>query len=91
MTFSLLVVMSAVFAGLAPCQSGVTEFEVASVKLQSSAVIQYMPVMHGGPGTSTPERIHYSGVTLMTLLTKAYATRLNQPPSCCRMASTVCG
>lgn len=37
-----------------------------------------MPVMKGGPGTSSHGRIHYTGVTLMGLITKAYELGVDQ-------------
>ena len=43
------------------------EFEVASVKLASSG-----NGFRGGPGTSSPERITYSGVPLLQLIIRAY-------------------
>ncbi len=48
------------------------EFEVASVKTEPPPSMGALPTVRGGPGTGEPGRIHYSGVTLMTLLTKAY-------------------
>jgi uncharacterized protein (TIGR03435 family) len=44
------------------------KFEVASVKIGNSG----RGAMRGGPGTSSPERINYSGVTLMMLITRVY-------------------
>jgi len=37
-----------------------------------------MPMTRGGPGTSSPGRIHYSNVTLMLLLMKAYGLHDDQ-------------
>jgi uncharacterized protein (TIGR03435 family) len=47
------------------------KFEVASVKIMNDGT----GGVHGGPGTSSPERITYSGVTLMSLVMKAYKVR----------------
>ena len=54
------------------------QFPVASVKLQSESVQMGPPVMRGGPGTADPGLIRYSGVTLMTLITKAYSVYPDQ-------------
>jgi uncharacterized protein (TIGR03435 family) len=48
------------------------EFEAASVKWNPDSIGLVLPIMKGGPGTSSPGRIHYSGTSLMQLLTKAY-------------------
>jgi uncharacterized protein (TIGR03435 family) len=62
-------------------------FEVASVKAQKvnsnnqpglESMLSAMPVMRGGPGTNAPERVHYSNVTMMSLLTKAYGLHTDQ-------------
>lgn len=37
-----------------------------------------LPVMKGGPGTSTPGRIHYVNVTLMQLIGRAYGIEADQ-------------
>jgi len=37
-----------------------------------------LPIMKGGPGTSTPGRIHYVNVTLMQLIAKAYGIERDQ-------------
>ncbi|HEY1336604.1 MAG TPA: TIGR03435 family protein [Bryobacteraceae bacterium] len=61
------------------------EFEVASVKPSVNAPFGgNVPIpgpvaesmgFEGGPGSQTPGRIHYSGVTLKMILVRAYATR----------------
>lgn len=57
------------------------EFEAASVKaqmVQSADVFSGIPIMRGGPGTSTPGRIHYANVNLLSLLMKAYDLTADQ-------------
>src|SRR5947209_6010287 len=58
-----------------------TEFEAASVKRlkpvvfdasQPSTLVGTIPMMKGGPGSTTPGRIRYSNVTLKSLILKAY-------------------
>jgi uncharacterized protein (TIGR03435 family) len=61
------------------------EFEVASVKpainapfgggLPNSVPVAEILGFEGGPGSKTPGRIHYSGVTLKMILVRAYAMR----------------
>jgi uncharacterized protein (TIGR03435 family) len=58
------------------------QFEVASVKLSTGDELKLPPFMpesaqlrmrmQGGPGTPSPERINYTGVTLKALLQRAY-------------------
>lgn len=58
-----------VFAALVSAQAPPAQkFEVASVKTMKNG----NGSVHGGPGTSSPERITYSGVTLMSLLEQTY-------------------
>ena len=75
--------MLAIVLGLAqsPATRVATEFEVASVKpqkpvpidpFQSNSVLTSLPTMRGGPGTVSPGQIHYSHVTLRSLIIKAY-------------------
>jgi uncharacterized protein (TIGR03435 family) len=59
--------------GLAqPLRETRPQFEVASIKSGPPPEIGRGPVMRGGPGTPEPNRIYYSSVSLMNLLTKAY-------------------
>jgi uncharacterized protein (TIGR03435 family) len=46
-----------------------------------------VPIMKGGPGTSTPGRIHYANVSLMDLIMKAYGIHLDQVHGPSRLTS----
>src|ERR1039458_4518387 len=76
-----------------PVGIGVPEFEAASVKWltpapaqlplgpdpsSSSLAAMRIPTTMGGPGTSSPGRIHYANVTLMRLIMKAYGIQSDQ-------------
>jgi uncharacterized protein (TIGR03435 family) len=53
------------------------ELEVASIRLVPDERLAFT-VMEGGPGTATPERIHYKGVSLMNLVTEAFGLYSDQ-------------
>lgn len=70
-------------------QTSVTHpvFEVASVHLHRQEALDQIPItgaaaeamrVRGGPGTNTPTRIQYRGVTLKMLLSRAWGVGLNQ-------------
>jgi uncharacterized protein (TIGR03435 family) len=80
------VILVALGAALS-CTQTVPEFEAASIKaqkpvpidpLQPDSVIAGLQIMRGGPGTASPGRIHYSHVTLMSLIMKAYDLHADQ-------------
>jgi uncharacterized protein (TIGR03435 family) len=53
-------------------------FEVASVKLAASLSNSGPPTIRGGPGTSDPERIVFTNVTLRGILQRAYTAKSYQ-------------
>ena len=75
-----------VLAPLSLCQvrQQQPEFEAATVKaieqvgLRRPAYIQEGRGFQGGPGSPSPNRINYSGVTLRMLVRRAYALRLDE-------------
>jgi uncharacterized protein (TIGR03435 family) len=81
-------VLAAVAVATALAQTPITEFEAAAIKaqrpsspmdpMQPETVVAAMPLMKGGPGSSTPGRIRYSNVTLTGLITKAWDLSPNQ-------------
>lgn len=81
-----LLIIPATIAQPAPPQGKPLTFDAASVKRAAS---ETGPVImrkggpgparsSGGPGTSDPGRIHYSGTSLMNLLSNAYEVKLFQ-------------
>jgi uncharacterized protein (TIGR03435 family) len=63
-----LAVLSVCCAAAQPQQA----FEAASIKPANPAARQRRPGIEGGPGTSDPGRIRYSGITLRDLILLAY-------------------
>ena len=60
-----------------PAENTLREFEAASLKLLRSDDTA-VPVQSGGPGTSTPSRVRYRGLTLTGLLNRALGTSPDQ-------------
>jgi uncharacterized protein (TIGR03435 family) len=58
-----------------PVPADRSEFEVASVKITGSSRVRGM---RGGPGSSDPEQITYSGVPIKEVLKRAYGVRTYQ-------------
>ena len=50
-------------------------FEAASIRLAKAGIRQRRPGIEGGPGTSDPSRIRYSGISLRQLILLAYGVR----------------
>jgi len=81
-------VLAAVAVATALAQTPIAEVEAAAVKAQRSSgpidpmqpetAIAEMPLMKGGPGSTTPGLIRYSNVTLASLITKAWGLSTSQ-------------
>lgn len=70
----------AIFAGGAgsSLRAQTPAFEAASLKPANPGVRQRRPGLQGGPGTSDPERIRYSSITLRDLILLAYRVQAYQ-------------
>ncbi len=66
--------VGAVLCGSVFAQSGPV-FEAASIRLAQPGIRQRRPGIEGGPGTSDPSRIRYSGISLRHLILLAYGVR----------------
>lgn len=69
------VLALAVLCSVAPAQ---VAFDAASVKAMKGGARQRRPVIQGGPGTSDPGRIRYTGISLRDLVLLAYRARAYQ-------------
>jgi uncharacterized protein (TIGR03435 family) len=72
-----LISMLGFSVAAAAAASANLDFEAVSVKWRQTKAVG-MPVMRGGPGSSSPGRIHYANVSLMALIGKAYGVYADQ-------------